>query len=353
MKTVGYGIIGCGMISEIHAKALSEIPEAKLIAGFHPVPGKAAAFGEKFGCLGYDNFEEFLANSDIEAVTVATPSGLHLQGALGAINAGKNVIVEKPIEITLERVDQIIKAAEEKGVILGGIFHSRYFEIPQLIKKTIESGRLGTIAMADAQVKWYRSQEYYDSGKWRGTWALDGGGALMNQSIHAIDLLSWFMGPIKEISGRCETLAHERIEVEDTAVATCRFENGALGVIEGTTCAWPGFLKRIEICGSEGTIVMEEESLKVWEMKNPTPEDEEIVRKYIGKESAQNGGAGDPSTLGYEGHKLELEDFTAAVRDKRKPLVDGYEARKAVEIIEAIYKSSKLGGKVVTLPLEV
>ena len=264
MKTVGYGIIGCGMISEIHAKALSEIPEAKLIAGFDPVPGKAAAFGEKFGCLGYDNFEEFLANSDIEAVTVATPSGLHLQGALGAINAGKNVIVEKPIEITLERVDQIIKAAEEKGVILGGIFHSRYFEIPQLIKKTIESGRLGTIAMADAQVKWYRSQEYYDSGKWRGTWALDGGGALMNQSIHAIDLLSWFMGPIKEISGRCETLAHERIEVEDTAVATCRFENGALGVIEGTTCAWPGFLKRIEICGSEGTIVMEEESLKVW-----------------------------------------------------------------------------------------
>ena len=351
MKTVGFGMIGCGMIAKIHAKAISEIEGAKVIAGYDPFPGAAKAFADMFGCKGYDNLDEFLADPEIQAVTIATPSGLHLDGALAAINAGKNVIFEKPIEITLERIDQIIKAAEEKGVILGGIFHSRYFEVPQLIKKTIESGKLGTIAMADAQVKWYRSQEYYDSGKWRGTWALDGGGALMNQSIHAIDLLQWFMGDVVDISGRCVTLAHERIEVEDSAVATLRFKNGALGVIEGTTCAWPGFMKRIEICGSEGTIVMEEESLKVWEMKNPNKEDEEIIAKYIGKDSSSNGGAGDPSTLGYEGHKLELTDFADAVRNNRKPMIDGYEARKAVEIIEAIYKSNREDGKVVSLPL--
>lgn len=351
MKTVGFGMIGCGMIAKIHAKAISEIEGSKVVAGYDPFPGAAKAFAEMFGCKGYDNLEEFLADPEIDAVTVATPSGLHLDGALAAIKAGKNVIVEKPIEITLERADQIIKAAEEKGVILGGIFHSRYFEVPQLIKKAIDSGKLGQIAIADAQVKWYRSQEYYDSGKWRGTWKLDGGGALMNQSIHAIDLLQWFMGPVTEITGSCVRLAHERIEVEDTAVATVKFANGALGVIEGTTCAWPGYMKRIEIYGSEGSIILEEESLKAWDMKNPTPEDEAIVAKYVGKGSDQNGGAGDPSTLGYEGHKLELTDFADAVRNHRKPMIDGHEARKAVEIIEAIYKSSNEGGKKVSLPL--
>lgn len=345
MKTIGFGTIGCGMIAGIHAKAIKEIEGSKLIAGYDPVPGRAEAFGQENDCLGYDDLDKFLANPDIDIVTIATPSGLHLDGALKAIDAGKNVIVEKPIEITLERIDQIIKKADEKGVILGGIFHSRYFKVPQLIKKTIDSGRLGKIALADAQVKWYRSQEYYDSGAWRGTWKLDGGGALMNQSIHAIDLLQWFMGPVTEISGSIATLAHERIEVEDSAVATLKFENGALGVIEGTTSAWPGFLKRIEICGSEGTIVMEEESLKVWSFKNETAEDEEIRKKYIGGDTG-DGGAGDPSTLGYFGHKLELTDFADAVRKHRQPLIDGREARKAVEIIEGIYTSARTGESV-------
>lgn len=351
MKSIGFGIIGSGMIADIHARAIGKISGSSLVAVFNPSGSKARTFGEKFGCRGYDKIEEFLADPELDAVIVATPSGLHLDGALAAINAGKAVLVEKPIEITLERIDRIIKAAKEKDVILGGIFHSRYFEIPQLIKRTIESGRLGKIALADAYVKWFRSQEYYDSGKWRGTWALDGGGALMNQSIHAIDLLQWFMGPVTEISGHCTTLAHERIEVEDTAVATLKFANGAFGVIEGTTCAWPGYMKKLEIYGSEGSIVMEEESLKVWDMKNPTAKDEEIVRKYIGKGSAQNGGAGDPSTLGYEGHKLEITDFADAVRNHRKPMIDGEEARKAVEIILAIYQSSRDGGKTVRLPL--
>lgn len=350
MKTLGFGIIGCGMIAEIHTKGINELANCKVVACYDPVPGKARAFAEKYGCRGYEDIKAFLADSDLDAVTIATPSGLHLDGALAAINAGKHVMVEKPLEITIERCDKIIKAAAEKGVLLGGIFHSRYFEVPQLIKRTIESGRLGTIAMADAQVKWYRSQKYYDSGAWRGTWKLDGGGALMNQSIHAIDLLQWFMGPVTEINGRVATLAHERIEVEDTAVATLKFANGALGVIEGTTCAYPGFLKRIEICGSKGTILMEEESLKVWEFEDAIPEDDEIRAKYIGA-STGDGGAGDPSSLGYQGHKMEFAAFADSIRASQIPDIDGHEARKAVEIIEAIYQSAKLGGKTVTLPL--
>jgi len=351
MRKIGFGIIGSGMIANIHARAIGEIEGSSLVAVYNPDISKARAFAGRYGCTGYDRLEDFLKDPQLDAVTVATPSGLHLDGALAAIDAGKAVLVEKPIEITLERVDRMIEQARKRDVILGGVFHSRTFEVPQLIKRTIDSGRLGRIALADAYVKWYRSQEYYDSGKWRGTWNLDGGGALMNQSIHAVDLLQWFMGPVTEISGRTTTISHERIEVEDTAVATLKFANGALGVIEGTTSAWPGYMKRIEIYGSEGSIVMEEESLKVWDMRNPTKEDERIIRKYIGRDSQQNGGASDPSSLGCEGHRNEIADFADAVRNHRRPMIDGLEARKAVEIIQAIYQSARDGGRSVALPL--
>lgn len=351
MKELGFGIIGCGMIAEVHVKAISGLQGCRLAACYDPVEERAKTFAASHGCNGYGSLEAFLSDENLDIVTIATPSGLHLDGALAAIGAGKHVIVEKPLEITTRRCDMIIDAAEKQGVLLAGVFHSRYFEVPQLIKRTIESGRFGTISMADAQVKWYRSQQYYDSGAWRGTWKLDGGGALMNQSIHAIDLLQWFMGPVTEINGRVATLAHQRIEVEDTAVATLRFANGALGVIEGTTSAYPGFLKRIEICGSEGTVLMEEESLKVWEFEHPMPEDDEIRAKHLGAQSG-DGGAGDPSSVGYLGHKMEFASFVDAVRTSRTPDIDGHEARKAVEIIEAIYTSARQDGATVTLPLE-
>ncbi|MCC8191077.1 MAG: Gfo/Idh/MocA family oxidoreductase, partial [Planctomycetes bacterium] len=230
----------------------------------------------------------------------------------------------------------------------GGGYGSR-FEVPKLIKRTIEAGRLGTIVMADAQVKWYRSQEYYDSGAWRGTWDLDGGGALMNQSIHAIDLLQWFMGPVESIDGRIATLGHERIEVEDTAVATLTFANGALGVIEGTTCSYPGFLKRIELCGTRGCIIMEEENLRAWDFAEELPEDAAIRAAYIGTSTSQ-GGAADPGSISYLGHKMEFADFADAIRTGRPFALDGREARKAVEIIQAIYESSRAGQRI-ALPL--
>ena len=275
--------------------------------------------------------------------------GLHLDGALAAIAAGKHVLIEKPLEITVERCDQIIDAADRRGVVLGGIFHSRYFEVPQLIKRELDAGRFGAIAIADAQIKWYRSQEYYDSGAWRGTWKLDGGGALMNQSIHAIDLLQWFMGPVVEVSGRTATRAHERIEVEDAAVATLRFASGALGVIEGTTAAYPGFLKRIDICGARGSAVMEEENLTAWNFLDETDADRDIRAQYT-EASGSSGGAADPAAIGYAGHRMEIADFADAIRSGRPFMLDGREARKAVEIIQAVYQSSRTGASV-ALPL--
>ena len=217
------------------------------------------------------------------------------------------------------------------------------------MKKAVDDKRFGTVTMGDAYVKWFRTQEYYDSGAWRGTWALDGGGALMNQAIHTVDLLTWVMGPITEITGCTGTLAHERIEVEDVAVATVRFENGALGVIEASTAAYPGCLKRIEISGSHGTAVLEEEDIKTWEFAEMTDEDKRIQQEMIGKNQT-GGGAADPAAIGHHGHTEVLTDFVNAINSDGTPLVDGHEGRRSVEIILAIYKAAETK-QTVSLPL--
>ena len=181
------------------------------------------------------------------------------------------------------------------------------------MKRAIDQGRFGRIAMGDAYIKWFRTQEYYDSGAWRGTWALDGGGALMNQAIHTVDLLTWLMGPVAEIQAQVATLAHKRIEVEDTAVATLRFENGALGVIQATTAAYPGYLKRIEIHGDQGTAVLQEEDLKAWDFAKATRADAKIL-KEMAQEKSTGGGASDPSAIGHHGHALQIKDFVDAIQ---------------------------------------
>jgi predicted dehydrogenase len=259
------------------------------------------------------------------------------------------VIVEKPLEITLERCDAIIQACDGAGVRLCAIFNSRFSEGSQLVKKTIDSGRFGALTLGDAYIKWYRTQAYYDSGGWRGTWALDGGGALMNQSIHAIDLLQYFMGPVKAVQAFTDTRAHERIEVEDVAVAALRFENGALGVIEGTTAAYPGLLKKVEISGSKGTVILEEEDIIKWAFDPELPEDTEIRQKFSTKRSG-GGGASDPRAISHTNHRRQMENLVNAIETGTQQLVDGREGRKAVEIILAIYKSSQ-EGRIVHLPL--
>ena len=340
MEKVKFGIIGLGSIADVHAEALAQCPNCELTACYSPSPDKADRFAQKYGLEPYTDSESFFNSSGIQAVSVATPSGCHLEAALGAIEKGKHIIVEKPLEITVERCRKIIDAANAKGVKLSGIFQSRFYDAPRLVKKAIDAGRFGTPVLGSAYVKWFRSQAYYDSGAWRGTWEIDGGGALMNQSIHAVDLLQWFMGPVTEIGAFTETLAHKRIAVEDTGAAVLKFANGALGVIEGTTGSYPGALKKIEITGTEGSAVIEEDMLKVWQFKDERKEDEEI-RERFGKKSDSAGGASDPKAILSEGHAKQFCDFADAIIRDRKPFISGEDALCAVRIVTAIYESKR------------
>ena len=338
----GFGVIGCGMISKFHAKALAEIEGAELVACYDRVPEAANALAGEFGGTAYDDMDAFLKHDGLDIVTICSPSGAHMEPCLAAAEAGKHVIVEKPLDVTVERCDAMIKACEDAGVKLATIFPSRLHESSRLMKEAVEAGRFGKLALGDAYVKWYRTQEYYDSGAWRGTWKLDGGGALMNQAIHSVDLLLWLMGSAQEVMAYMTTLAHERIEVEDVATATIKFENGALGVIEATTAGFPGSLKKIELSGSTGTAILEEEDIIKWDFAEETPEDEVLKKQMLGKNST-GGGAADPAAIGHHAHAALFRDFLEALADDRPPAIDGYEGRRSVELILAIYESAKTG----------
>jgi predicted dehydrogenase len=348
--TYGFGIVGCGMISSFHARAIGDVRGAKLAACYDTRAEAAEKFAKQFHCRAYTDLDAMLADPKVAIVTIATPSGAHMEPAVAAARAGKHVIVEKPLEITLKRCDAIIEACKKAGVQLGAIFPSRFHDSSVKLKRAIEYGRFGRLTLGDAYVKWYRTQEYYDSGAWRGTWALDGGGALMNQAIHSVDLLTWLMGPVVEIQANAATLAHVRIEVEDAVVATLRFANGALGVLEATTAAYPGYLKRIEIHGSGGSAVLEEEDLKAWDFAKPRKEDQAIL-EAMKQHKSTGGGASDPAAIGHHGHAMQFRDFVEAVKKNRPPAIDGHEGRRSVEIILGVYKAAETG-KAVKLPLK-
>ncbi|MDR2642557.1 MAG: Gfo/Idh/MocA family oxidoreductase [Planctomycetaceae bacterium] len=339
-RTFNFGIVGCGMIAGFHAKAI-EAAGGKLVACFDTFPQSAQKLADAYsGCKPYFDLKEFLADKSIDIVTIGTPSGAHLDPAVAAAESGKHVIVEKPLEITLERCDKIIAACEKNKVKLATVFHSRFHDSSQKIKSAIEAGRFGRLTLCDAIVKWYRTQQYYDSGKWRGTWALDGGGALMNQAIHTIDLLSWLAGGVVEVAAHTALLGHENIEVEDTATATIKFDNGAIGTIVGTTAAYPGYLKRIEISGTKGTAVLEEEDIVKWDFAEPISDDKKIKEEMLNRKSS-GGGASDPAAIDFTGHAKLFANMIHAIETDAQPLVDGCEGRKSVEIILAIYKSAK------------
>ncbi|MCH2182835.1 MAG: Gfo/Idh/MocA family oxidoreductase [Mariniblastus sp.] len=346
----GFGIIGCGMISRFHARAIAEIKGAKLVACYDHVGAASQRLGKEFDIDYYADLDEMLKDDRIDVVTICTPSGAHMEPGVAAARRGKHVIVEKPLEITLKRCDRMIAACQKNGVTLATIFPSRFHRCSQLLKKAIDSERFGRLTLGDAYVKWFRTQEYYDSGKWRGTWELDGGGALMNQAIHSVDLLTWLMGPVAEISAHTATLAHKRIEVEDVATATLRFENGALGVIEATTAAFPGSFKKIEIHGSEGSVTIEEEDITSWQFSKMTAQDKRIAAEY-GQVTQTGGGAADPAAIGHAGHKQQFQEFLTAINKGTAPEIDGNEGRRSVEIILAIYKSAETG-KTIQLPLK-
>ena len=349
MKTYGFGIIGCGMISDFHSAAIADIKNGKLVAVSSRKAENSQRLVDRYSIQAYSDYNEMLNRDDIDIVCVCTPSGAHMEPAVAAAEAGKHVIIEKPLEITLERCDAIIESCKKANVRLCAIFNSRFSDASQLVKETVSSGRLGQLTLGDAYVKWYRSQDYYDSGDWRGTMELDGGGALMNQSIHAIDFLQYVMGPVESIQAFTDTLAHKRIDVEDVAVAALRFKNGALGVVEGTTAVYPGSLKKFEFSGTKGTIVLEEEDIITWEFEEEEPEDAEIKQQFTEKKSG-GGGASDPRAINNDNHRRQMINLIQSIENNIPHLVDGREGRKAVEIILAIYQSSK-AGKTVHLPL--
>jgi len=330
------------MISRYHAQAIAAIPDAQLVGCFNHNHERAASFANEFGCQAYSNLSDLLANPDIHVVTICTPSGAHLDPALAAAQAGKHLLVEKPLEITLERCDAMISACEAAGTLLGAILPSRFSPANVALKRAIEAGRFGRLTLGDTYVKWWRTQEYYDGGGWRGTWALDGGGAFMNQAIHNVDLLYWFMGDVQEVCGLTSTLAHERIEVEDVGNAIVRFKNGALGTLEASTSVFPGLLKKTEIHGTTGSAIVEQDSIILWDFQTPLPEDAVLLEKY-GTGNEVTGGAADPKAISFIGHQRQFEDFIAAIREGRQPVINGHEGRKSVELILAIYESSRTG----------
>ena len=362
MKTdrkLRFGIVGLGSVGPTHAGALLRIDDAELIAVADLIPQRARSVAEKCGVTRvYSTDVELLADPDIDVVCFATPSGMHAEHAIRAMQAGKHVIVEKPMEVSLEACDRMIAAQRQTGKKLSIISQHRFDAATRMVKDAIESGKLGKIILADASVKWWRKQEYYDSGDWRGTWALDGGGALINQGVHTVDVLQWLVGGVSSVFGHTLTAAHERIEVEDIAVAALKFNCGAVGTLTASTAAFPGHAVRIDIYGTEGSAVIEGDRLKQMVLKNG--------EKYTSEQAAQDavsvaqGGTASvkdeaahralnkENRPGWgDAHRAQLLDFIRAIREDEQPLIDGPAARKPVEIVLGLYESARTGKPVI------
>ena len=338
------------MIGRFHAKAITDMTGGTLHSVFDLNQERAEALAADFGAKAYSDMNAFLADENLDIVTVGTPSGAHLDPTLAALNAGKHAIAEKPLEVTTERIDQLMDAAQKSGKTLAAVLNRRFHPGLDAFKKASTEGRFGTLASASAYIKWYRDQAYYDSAGWRGTWALDGGGALMNQSIHTVDALLYLAGPVKRVTANTALLAHERIEVEDHCVALLEFENGARGVIEASTCTWSkdGHPARVQLSGTEGSVFLADEAFESWDFQNEQPEDEEI-RATLMKGQEAGLGANDPSAINTYQHQRNFEEVVTAIHEGREPTTSANESRKAVELIQAIYESAKNDGAWVTL----
>jgi UDP-N-acetyl-2-amino-2-deoxyglucuronate dehydrogenase len=346
-KKLRFAIIGCGVIGKNHAKDIASITEnAELVAVADAVEKSAKELAEQYDVVAYTDYNEMLKRDDIDIVNICTPSGMHAENAIACAKAGKHCIVEKPMEITLQKADKIINAFKAAGKKLAVVSQHRFDSATLAVKRDIEDGKFGKLILGTAAINWYRSQAYYDSGQWRGTWGLDGGGALMNQSIHTIDLLQSFMGPVESVFAFCETLGHERIEVEDTAVATVKFKSGAVGTIVGTTCAYPGLSTRVELFGNKGTAIIENDVLIYKRLKDEFGE----VGHYGVEESIEelkdSVVGGDSTSMLNQSHKCQFEDMIKAIHENREPMINGTEGRAPLEIILGIYHSAKINKSV-------
>lgn len=339
------------MISGFHAKAIQAMSGGELEGVAGRSAQTAEAFALEHGTRAFASVEDMLAQDTIDIVTIGTPSGAHFEPAMAAIEAGKHVVVEKPLEITVERIDQMTAAAKARGVRLSAILNRRFHPAMERFKRAVDDGRFGRLTSASAYVKWYRDQAYYDSAKWRGTWSLDGGGALMNQAIHTVDALLYLAGPVASLQATTACLAHENIEVEDIAVVLLEFQNGARGVIEASTCAWSkaGHPARVQLAGTGGSVFLADESFEVWNFMQETPEDD-AVRHTLLSGAQQGLGANDPSAINFAQHQRNFEEVVHAIQEGREPTTSAAEARKSVELIHTVYESARENGKKIRLP---
>jgi UDP-N-acetyl-2-amino-2-deoxyglucuronate dehydrogenase len=345
--TYRIGILGSGNISGTHARAVRETPGAELVAwAGGRDPEKTAQLAARYGGTAYRDLDGFLEHRPMEVVLVGTPSGLHAEHAQAAARRGLHVLVEKPLDITTARIDALIDECDRAGVKLGVIFQDRAAPDLVWLKHLVGDGTLGTVFLASARVKWHRTPQYYADSDWRGAWALSGGGALANQGIHSIDLLLWLLGDVERVYAATRTAVHA-IEVEDTAVAALEFAGGAVATLEAATSAFPGLPRRVEITGSEGTVIVERDRVVSMQLRTPVP------GPPPQDDAGTNASATSPAVADVRGHRRVLEDFLSAVQTGGTPLCDGRDGRRSVELVEAMYRSAHLGAAVAIRPLTV
>ena len=331
---IRFGIVGLGVIANSHIQALREIPSAVVAGVYDRAVDRAEQVARDLGAVVYSSYDEMLADESIDAVCICTPSGFHADQAEQALRAGKHVVLEKPMALTAADAARVCRAEEESNCMATVIFQSRFFEDFIRVRDLIRSGAFGRLTLCDLYMKYWRDPAYYAAGAWRGTWKMDGGGALMNQGIHGVDLMRYLLGDITLLRGRAQTMVHN-IEVEDTAIALVEYSSGAMGVIEASTAVYPGFSRRIEIYGSQGYAVLVDFTLEKLCVNGEMLVDR-VVETDIGVVS-------DPTRMSYDGHLMQLKNFVAALRGEEALSVttrDGYEA---VRLIEEIYRSSQNG----------
>lgn len=334
MKELGFAIIGSGMIARYHATAIANTPGARLVAMAVSRPERVAQAQADFGVPAFSDLNDLLKQPDVDVVCIATPSGLHKEQGVAAARAGKHILVEKPIALSLEDADELIEACKSNSVKMASALQRRTDPNFAEVRAAIEAGELGRLVMGNLVMPYMRTQAYYDSAAWRGTWALDGGGALMNQGIHLVDLLVWFMGDVAEVYAHAATLTHQ-IEVEDNVTASLRFKNGALGSILATTSATPGFPHRVEVYGDVAGVQLEGENVMRWEGSKP--------RVAPASEKADAGAAASPTGISTAGHTRLIGDLVDAIHNDRTPMISGEEGRRALSLILAVYESARTG----------
>jgi UDP-N-acetyl-2-amino-2-deoxyglucuronate dehydrogenase len=333
--TIHVGLIGGGNISSTHARAVDAIPGAKVVAVYGPNPVKAGNLGADHHAAVYSNLETLLTHRPMEMVIIGSPSGLHAEQGIVAARHGLHVLVEKPIDITTEHADELIEACDQARVLCGVIFQERFHPENLKIKKLIEEEGLGRLLLVNAHVPWYRPPEYYTKSRWHGIRAIDGGGALMNQGVHTVDFLLWMIGDVAKVQARTATVL-QQMECEDTALAILEFANGAFGTLQVTTAEYPGYERRVEITGSEGTVILEGDRIIAADLRHkresllsPPPTSAEVG------ERATSAVVNDIS-----GHRAAIENFIRTLRDGGKLNCDGREGRRSLSLVERIYAAA-------------